>query len=171
MVKKKLIKNCCNHTTTDKICKRKSDQKIFKLPRRFNKKQCKNVKGFTMRSSCAPYKDCKTQKGGMKPLPPLRKTSKKGKKHIYKLKDKQSKRVLAINEGVNQMAKKYKITKKQAAIKKKGRFNLIRIYQKKNKKNCIKITSDMRYMDKKYKLGKTKDICKKSIKNNKNKKD
>lgn len=54
--------NCCNITTKNrKQCKRE-DGKIFSLPRRFTKKQCKNVKGFTMRSSCAPYKFCK--KGG-----------------------------------------------------------------------------------------------------------
>ena len=36
---------------------------LRRVPRRFTKKQCqKGVKGFTMRSSCAPYKDC--QKGG-----------------------------------------------------------------------------------------------------------
>jgi hypothetical protein len=50
--------NCCNHRKNDKICIRKSDKKSFKLPRKFTKKQCKNPEGFTMRSSCAPYKDC-----------------------------------------------------------------------------------------------------------------
>jgi uncharacterized protein len=51
-------KNCCRSNNKDKECMRKSDNKIFKLPRRFSKKKCKNPKGFTMRSSCAPYKDC-----------------------------------------------------------------------------------------------------------------
>ena len=55
--------NCCNHTNKSKKCKRKNDGKIFSLPRRFTKKKClKGVRGFTMRSSCAPYKGC--QKGG-----------------------------------------------------------------------------------------------------------
>lgn len=55
---KKTMKNCCRSNNKDKICIRKSDGKIFKLPRRFSIKKCKNPKGFTMRSSCAPYKDC-----------------------------------------------------------------------------------------------------------------
>ena len=55
----KKIKNCCNTTKKDKKCKRKSDKKVFKLPRKFSKNKCKNAKGFTMRSSCAPYKNCK----------------------------------------------------------------------------------------------------------------
>lgn len=54
----KKITNCCNHTKKHKLCIRKNDKKIFKLPRRFTKKQCKNPKGFTMKASCAPYKNC-----------------------------------------------------------------------------------------------------------------
>jgi Cu-Zn family superoxide dismutase len=48
------------------------DDKIFNLPRRFTRKQCADIRGFTMRASCAPYKGCKiqkqkqTQKGGSK---------------------------------------------------------------------------------------------------------
>ncbi len=61
-VKTKTAKNCCNLTSRrTKQCFRKSDGKIFNLPRRFSRKKCKNkkhIKGFTMRSSCAPYKDC-----------------------------------------------------------------------------------------------------------------
>ena len=57
--------NCCHTTKKDKVCSRKSDDKTFKLPRKFSKKKCSNkIVGFTMRSSCAPYKDCK--KGGSK---------------------------------------------------------------------------------------------------------
>ena len=63
------MKNCCNITKKNKICKR-SDGKTFKLPRRFSKKKCltKNIRGFSMRSSCAPFKLCKTSKhvGGKK---------------------------------------------------------------------------------------------------------
>ena len=55
------MKNCCNNLTS-KInkCKR-NDNKIFSLPRRFSKKQClsNKIKGFSMRSSCAPYKFCR----------------------------------------------------------------------------------------------------------------
>jgi hypothetical protein len=68
------MKNCCNHNKRDKVCKRK-DGKEFNLPRRFTRKRClkRLIKGFTMRSSCAPYKKCKrktkkrrNQKGGNK---------------------------------------------------------------------------------------------------------
>ena len=49
---------------------------------------------------------------------------------------------------------------KKAAIAKKGRFNVLRIYRRNKKiKECNTITHDMRYMDKKYGLGKTKNIC------------
>lgn len=37
-------------------CIRKSDGKLFSLPRKFSKTQCKNQRGFTMRSSCAIYR-------------------------------------------------------------------------------------------------------------------
>ena len=93
-------------------------------------------------------------------LPKLRKISYKNKKHHYKLKDPFKKRKLAIHEGVNMEAKKTRKNKKQAAIAKKGRFNILRIYRKNKKvKECNIITHDMRYMDKKYGLGKTKNIC------------
>ena len=52
--------SCCNHTKKHKKCKRKTDKKEFNLPRRFSKKRCISgpVSGFTMKSSCAPYKNC-----------------------------------------------------------------------------------------------------------------
>ena len=63
------MKECCNHDNKDKICFRKKDKKTFKLPRKFSKEKCKNSRGFTMRSSCAPYRDCyKKQKGGKKSI-------------------------------------------------------------------------------------------------------
>jgi len=105
------------------------------------------------------------KKGGAL-LPKLRKISKKGKKHHYRLKDTQKKRILAINEGVKHEMKHKKKTKRNAAIAKKGRFNILRIYRRyNNKKDCEKITKDMKYMDKKYKLGKTKNICNSTFKN------
>lgn len=58
--------SCCNHTKKHRKCKRKKDGKIFSLPRKFTRKKCKKPKGFSMRSSCAPYKYCfkrKTLKG------------------------------------------------------------------------------------------------------------
>ena len=57
------MKDCCKHSKRDKKCFRKSDKKEFSLPRKFSRKKCKNARGFTMRSSCAPYNDC-FKKGG-----------------------------------------------------------------------------------------------------------
>lgn len=60
------IQNCCEiKNNKTKKCIRKQDGKIFNLPRRFTKKQCINPRGFSMRSSCSPYKFCK-QFGGTK---------------------------------------------------------------------------------------------------------
>ena len=57
--------DCCKHNKTAKKCMRKSDKKIFSLPRRFTRKRCKKgAKGFTMKASCAPYKDCKKYGSG-----------------------------------------------------------------------------------------------------------
>jgi len=65
------MKSCCSYNNTKK-CIRK-DGKVFSFPRRFTKKQCLNqpVRGFTMKSSCAPFKFCKKKtrrlhKGGTK---------------------------------------------------------------------------------------------------------
>ena len=52
-----MVTDCCNITKKTKICKRK-DGKIFSLPRKFTRKQCKNKKGYSMKSSCAPYNYC-----------------------------------------------------------------------------------------------------------------
>ena len=56
------MKDCCKSCSKNKKCLRKSDGKVFSLPRKFSKKKClaKKPKGFTMRASCAPYKNCKT---------------------------------------------------------------------------------------------------------------
>ena len=55
------MKNCCKTTKKDKKCQRKTDKKIFKLPRRFSRKKCTSgkIRGFSMKSSCAPFKNCK----------------------------------------------------------------------------------------------------------------
>jgi len=58
------MKDCCTHSKKDKKCIRKSDKKEFDLPRKYSKKKCRKPKGFTMRSSCSPYKDCFTKRGG-----------------------------------------------------------------------------------------------------------
>ena len=58
--KKSKLKSCCKTRDKDKKCIRE-DSKIFDLPRKFSKKKClsKKIKGFSMRSSCDPYKNCK----------------------------------------------------------------------------------------------------------------
>ena len=54
--------NCCRHSKKSRFCIRKSDKKRFSLPRKYSKKRCLGkVKGFTMRSSCAPYIGCKNK--------------------------------------------------------------------------------------------------------------
>lgn len=67
--------DCCKITNKNKKCIRKEDEKVFSFPRKYSKKKCltQPIKGFTMRSSCAPFKYCKTtrkskikQKGGKK---------------------------------------------------------------------------------------------------------
>ena len=62
------MESCCNIKRKTKKCYRKSDKKIFNLPRRFTKKACltKKIKGFTMCASCAPFKGCKRHRGGRK---------------------------------------------------------------------------------------------------------
>ena len=67
---------------------------------------------------------------------------------------------MAINEGIRKEVSKTNKTKRQAAVAKKGRFNILRIYRRNNnKEQCKLITKDMRYIDKKYGLNNTKDIC------------
>ena len=130
------MKSCCSSTSNDSNCKRK-DGKTFSLPRKFSRGECKNPKGFTMKSSCAPYNYCKkgnrsnkrSSKGGKRSksskntkkrvlLPNLRPINDKNVKHKYKLNDPQSKRILAIDEGVRDEAKKTGKTLKKAAISK-----------------------------------------------------
>jgi hypothetical protein len=105
-------------------------------------------------------------------LPQLKPVTMKNKKYTYKLNDPPSLRHKAINEGIRYENKHMNKTKKQAAISKKGRFNILRIYRRNNNlKECNILTKDMEYMDKKYKLGKTSKICsKKKGKNSKKKK-
>jgi len=94
-------------------------------------------------------------------LPKLKPSLNNKKKYHYKLSYKPTRRRMALNEGIRYEMKMGK-TRKQAAISKKGRLNILRIYRR-NKKlgECNKITSDMNYIDKKYGLGNTKNICKK----------
>lgn len=54
------IESCCVvDEKNSNQCSRQSDGKIFNLPRKFSRNRCKEgARGFTMRSSCAPFKDC-----------------------------------------------------------------------------------------------------------------
>ena len=53
------IVSCCDNIDNKKKCIRPSDGKNFDLPRKYSRIKCEEgVRGFTMRSSCAPFKDC-----------------------------------------------------------------------------------------------------------------
>lgn len=72
------MKNCCGKTNKKtKQCIRE-DGKVFELPRRFTRARCikRPVRGFTMRSSCAPYKFCKPIRGQQGGSRKKKKTSK-----------------------------------------------------------------------------------------------
>ena len=118
------------------------------------------MKKYTVKNKGKKEINKKTNKKSMKMLPKLRKIDESGKKYKYRLSNPTPLRILAINEGINNEVKKMNKTKRQAAVAKKGRFNILRIYRRNNYKNqCRKITKDMRYIDKKYGLKQTKDIC------------
>jgi hypothetical protein len=93
-------------------------------------------------------------------LPKLRPVDYGPKVIKYKLTDSDQKRHRAINTGIRESTKIYG-SQRTAAVKKKARFNILRIYRRFLKKGeCQKITKDMRYIDKKYiKNGTTKNIC------------
>lgn len=82
------------------------------------------------------------------------------KKTPYMLKDDAKTRRNALEEGIKMVKNKYKINDRDAAIAKKKKLNVLRIYHKnKNPIYCRKITYDIKYLDKKYKLDQTKMIC------------
>ena len=118
----------------------------------------------TIKKNNKNNKNKNNKKGGKKSkkpvvLPKLRPISYKNKKHRYHIKDPKKKRILAIEEGI-QSESKNKRTKREAAIAKKARFNVLRIYRKYNNyKECKRLTDDMKYISKKYDLGETKNIC------------
>ena len=77
-------------------------------------------------------------------LPKLRLLTYKNKKHKYKLSDPQKKRILAIEEGINREKNKTKKSRREAAVAKKARFNVLRIYRKNKKpEECRKLTKDI----------------------------
>ena len=96
----------------------------------------------------------------MERLPKLTPVDKSKKRLLYKLKEPSDVREKALLAGVASEAKRLKITQKEAALKKKGRLNILRIYRRNKKKTeCRTITRDMRFLDKKFKLGETASIC------------
>ena len=53
--------DCCKSKKNTSVCMRTTDKKVFLIKnRRFSRERCITgpVRGFTMRSSCAPWKDC-----------------------------------------------------------------------------------------------------------------
>lgn len=63
------MKDCCSKTIDKrtKRCKRRSDGKVFKLPRNTQREDCRNPSGFSQVASCASYKDCyKRRRGGLR---------------------------------------------------------------------------------------------------------
>ena len=130
------MKSCCNINNKAKTCKRKYDNKIFNLPRRFTKKRCVNgpVRGFTMKSSCAPFKHC--QKGGRK-ITKTKKTKKNKKQFLYNPNDpKKSFDVYIDKDPSDTISIKYttvndvkKTIKKLEKLYKEGKYSHKRIWQ------------------------------------------
>ena len=57
-----MVINCCNYPEDLKgNCIREIDNKKFPMPRKYSKKYClsNKKKGYTQKSSCAPFKGCK----------------------------------------------------------------------------------------------------------------
>tara|TARA_B100001094_G_scaffold58125_1_gene53593 strand:- start:5820 stop:6089 length:270 start_codon:yes stop_codon:yes gene_type:complete len=81
----------------------------------------------------------------------------------YKLSDTDKKRRETLESKIRMDAKRRKITLREAAISKKSRLNILRIYRRyRNFEHCKIITSDMIWITKKFiKNGKTNKICSK----------
>ena len=78
-----MTKDCCKSGKKDRKCRRKGDGKVFKLPRKFSKKSCmEEVKGFTKRSSCAPYKGCKKGRSTRRKSKKRRSTKRNGVRNV-----------------------------------------------------------------------------------------
>ena len=83
------------------------------------------------------------------------------KKYHYYLHLPAKDRRKALASGILSEQRKRGITLREAAIAKKGRLNVLRIYRRyKHIKECLIITRDMMWIDETYKTGgKTKNIC------------
>lgn len=84
------------------------------------------------------------------------------KKYHYRIDDNASLRRKALAAGIVSEQRKRRITLREAAIAKKARLNILRIYRRyRLPRECEKITRDMRWIDRTYILGGcTKNICK-----------
>ena len=85
------------------------------------------------------------------------------KKYHYKIDDHAFLRRKALAAGIAYEKKQRNISLKEAAVAKKARLNILRIYRRYRLPNeCAKITRDMKWIDKTYKTkGITNNICKK----------
>ena len=84
------------------------------------------------------------------------------KKYPYKLDDDAKTRRESLIKGIKAAQKRYKVSETEAAMMKKKKLNVLRIYRKNtNPIHCRKITYDIKFLDKKYNFDTTKDICKK----------
>ena len=81
----------------------------------------------------------------------------------YKLSDTDKIRRATLESKIRMDAKRRKITLRQAAVSKKSKLNILRIYRRyRNSEHCRIITSDMKWITKKFiKNGKTNQICSK----------
>jgi len=78
----------------------------------------------------------------------------------YILSEHHRKRRYALKIIIKYEAYKKKISIRAAAVSKKRRLNVLRMYRRYNyKSQCMDITRDMRYLDREYDLGKTNNIC------------
>ena len=80
----------------------------------------------------------------------------------YRIDDSSKLRRKALARSIILEQQKGKISLRKAAIAKKGRLNILRIYRRYKLPNeCARITRDMKWIDKTYSIGGiTKNICK-----------
>ncbi len=83
--------------------------------------------------------------------PPLRKVPTGSKRLKYILSLPAAERRKAITAGINSESRKRGVSRRKAAIAKKGRLNILRIYRRNSKiAECRKITMDMKWIDRTY---------------------
>lgn len=94
-------------------------------------------------------------------LPQLKKEMNKDARYKYKLDAPELTRKRALNESIKFISKKTGKSLREAAVEKKARLNILRIYRRnKNPQEARLITQDMKWLSDRYKLGETKRITK-----------